>query len=213
MYISLNRPTFLFASIFSLSIIFITTDAVSGESSKAPLAVAKSLANEKYRDWKYGSNTANQEIDCVQFLVAVIEELENMSLGNDTRARILISDISQDTLKADDYKIVRENDPRIRGVQTALPDLDRGTLASLAEAKPGDFVQYWMKKNNGTWFGHAGVLNEVKVNSDGVRIATIFGAHASGSVSGQTCGVSNFKLRLIDSDDRRIYIVRYMPEE
>lgn len=90
-------------------------------------------------------------------------------------------------------------DPKLSGVVHALVDLMAvGTRVLLAEARPGDFVQYWIKKENGQWFGHASILATVE---DGH--AVIYGSHKS------TDGIalSTFKLNL-QGKNRHVYLAR-----
>ena len=77
---------------------------------------------------------------------------------------------------------------------------DAGRQSS--QTRPGDLIQYWMKKRDGTWFGHAGVLEKVEKNGGTMR-ATIFGAHERP----KKIGSSTFKLFLTGTD-RKIFIVR-----
>lgn len=177
-------------------------------SAADPLATAKQLAQERYPGWKYGSNASDEKIDCVQFVLAVVEESVAASLDAPIRKRILISDLSEQEQTQEGLKqLILADDPKIRGVQKALEDFGRGEVVPAEDAAPGDFIQYWMKKSDGTWFGHSGVIESVNA-SGAVPTAKIYGAHMS--LDG--IGTSTFDLKLIgSSDDRRLYVVRLTP--
>jgi hypothetical protein len=171
------------------------------------LAVARNLAESKYKDWQYGSNPNKMQVDCVQFLVAVVEEAIGASLAPKVRNRILIAELSEEERKHPILgSLVVDGDERTKGIQSALVDASRGKAVSVADATPGDFIQYWMKKSDGTWFGHAGVIESVERTGDMAK-ARIFGAHASPAPG--KIGTSSFELKLIDvASDRRVYLVR-----
>jgi hypothetical protein len=172
-----------------------------------PLAVSKDLAASKYKDWQYGSDPGKKQVDCVQFLLSVVEESVGAPLVPNVRNRILIAELSEAEKKHPILgTLVVNGDERIKGVQSALVDASLGTAVPVADAAPGDLIQYWMKKSDGTWFGHAGVIESV--DRTGVTPkARIFGAHASPKPG--NIGTSSFDLKLIDgTDDRKIYLVR-----
>lgn len=174
----------------------------------SPLDIARDLAAGRYKGWKYGSDPGQKQIDCVQFVLAVVEESLQASLDVKTRKAILIDNLSEDERKPDGLaKLVLSGDKRTKGVQTALVEFGRGTAVEAHHGQPGDLVQYWMKRADGTWFGHAGIIEAVDTSS-GVPQATIYGAHQS--LNG--IGSSKFKIKLIgEADDRRVYVVRIRP--
>ncbi|MCA9091029.1 MAG: hypothetical protein KDA90_20600, partial [Planctomycetaceae bacterium] len=124
------------------------------------LLTAKAIAAEKYADWTYGSATADKQIDCVQFVLAVSEVALSQTVDSKTRQRILISDLGAEEI-ANLPSLIASEDERIKGIQTALISIQRGEPIEPKDAKPGDLVQYWMQKSDGTWFGHAGILEQV----------------------------------------------------
>jgi hypothetical protein len=187
--------------------VFVAIASLIGTASAAdPLAVAKELAASRFDGWRYGSNAAKQEVDCVQFLLAVVEESIQATLALEARNRLLVAELSEEEKKHPALGIlVIDGDARTKGVQSALIDAGLGEAVPIAEASSGDLIQYWMKKNDGTWFGHAGVIESVD-RSGGLAKARIFGAHATPSPG--KIGTSTFELRLFDDTDRRIYLVR-----
>jgi hypothetical protein len=169
-----------------------------------PLDVARDLAATKYDGWTYGSSAANQQVDCVQFVLATVEKLHGRPLPRATRTRILISDVAS----ADVPVLVPDDDSRIKGVQQALVDIDHGTVVSTADVQPGDFVQYWMQRRDGSWMGHSAVVAEVLNNAAGTpeRIR-IYGAQSSdGGIA-----LHNDPIRL-SGGSRKMYLVRYKCE-
>ncbi len=172
-----------------------------------PLFVAKSLTSSRFEGWQYGSNPDKKQVDCVQFLLSVVEESVGATLVPKVRNRILIAELSEEEKKHPALGIlVVDGDERTKGVQSALVDASLGKAVSVADAAPGDLIQYWMKKSDGTWFGHAGVIESVERTGDAPK-ARIYGAHASPSPG--KIGTSSFELKLIEgAADRRIYLVR-----
>lgn len=168
------------------------------------LGTARKLGNGRYKGWKYGSNAEKQQIDCVQFVLAVVKEFVP-DLPASAKTRILISDLKGKDVEGDKEGIITKADARAKGVQQALVDLDQGEAVSLKDARPGDFIQYWMMRDNGTWFGHSGVIEKVEV-VQGTPRATIYGSHLSLDGIGSSKPTS--RLRLVEAADRRIYIVR-----
>ena len=168
------------------------------------LDVAWELANGKYVGWTYGPNESSHQVDCVQFVLAVIEKQIGRALTPEARKAVLINygwgeDETQKIAQAG-------TDPKLGGACYALTDISHiGIAVPLDNAQPGDIVQYWMySKGTGKWFGHSGVIAEITKD----RAATLLGAHASlGRV-----GLSLKLLRLVKDEDRRIYVVR-LPTE
>jgi hypothetical protein len=180
------------------------TAKAADQSVPDPLGVAHKLANEKYRDWTYGEDPSKKQINCVQFVLAVVQKIIP-SLPDSAKTRILISDLSAADVESNANGIITSGNSKTKGVQQALIDINRGTEVALTDAKAGDLIQYWMQKSDGTWFGHSGVIEAVD-DTGGVRRATIFGA----SQSLKKIGSSPADKRLILKADpkRRIYIVR-----
>ncbi|MGF1581601.1 MAG: hypothetical protein ACFCD0_19915 [Gemmataceae bacterium] len=140
-----------------------------------PLAIAKHLAKTKYKGWTYGTNAKKKQLNCVQFVGAVVERATNKSLSRKMRSRIYISNLSA-TERKRLPKLIQNEDPRTKGIQHALVSMGRGKIVSPTQAKPGDFVQYWMKRPGGTWFGHAAIIESVSKNGNTVS-AKLYGSH------------------------------------
>lgn len=165
------------------------------------LGIAKRLAAQKYKGWTYGSRQSEKQIDCVQFVLAVVQEALAQSLNADARSQILISNLGspgQKKLAA----LIEAEDARTKGVQHALVSIGLGSAIDPEDARAGDLVQYWMKREDGTWYGHASVLENVR-RSGSTYSAKLYGAH--GSTNG--IATSRFSLRL-NGPDRKVYIVR-----
>ena len=168
------------------------------------LKTAEKLASGKYKGWKYGPEASKKQVDCVQFVQAVVEEELKSTVDKKIRDAILIRYKFKDLGAA-----VAKGDKRTRGVQYALVDLlKRGTAVPPKDAKKGDLIQYWMKKKDGTWFGHSAVISSVHKNpKDPSKVSVIlYGAHKSLGKIGDTTK----KLRLYGAD-RKIYVVRIKP--
>jgi len=85
------------------------------------------------------------------------------------------------------------------GVEYALTTiLGKGKRIDPADARPGDFVQYWMPKADGEWFGHAAVITKVQGT-----MATILGAHESANAVTELSRPLN-----LAGPDRLVFIVR-----
>lgn len=184
-----------------LAVLTAVATAASDCQATDPLKAAKSLAETTYKDWTYGPKKASKQIDCVQFLHAVVEECIG-PVSAKVRRQILISNLSSDEVKrlAD---LIEDSDPKIRGVQQALVDLKKGTVITPDKAQPGDLIQYWMKKDNGKWFGHGGVVETIS-EKNGTVTTRLFGAHKSS----KGIATSKFELKLNEAADRRLFVVR-----
>ncbi|NQV27098.1 MAG: hypothetical protein HQ518_22345 [Rhodopirellula sp.] len=172
-----------------------------------PLKVAKELTSTRYKGWTYGSVSAKNQVDCAQFLLAVVEHSVRATLAPKVRNRILVAELSKEELEQPSLAaLVIGNDERTKGVQSALVGARLGTGVGADAAAPGDLIQYWMKKDNETWFGHAGVIQSVDRSGDVPRVK-IWGAHATPEPG--RIGISSLPLRLDEKDaGRRLYIVR-----
>ncbi len=169
-----------------------------------PLESAESLMSSEFVDYKYGSS-GPKRIDCVQFVVRVVEEELSRSLSPDERKLILISDLPSNAVA----QAVQDNDPRIRGLLRALVDRMHVAVAiSPADAKKGDFIQYWMKQSDGTWFGHAAIISREIPGAPGEKRVAIFGAHATPGPSG-FLGEKDFGYGLnLAGSDRKVFVAR-----
>jgi hypothetical protein len=163
-----------------------------------PLEVAHQVKKEQFNGWTYGSDAKARKIDCVQFVKAVLTKCLARELSPDERRALCI-----DHGFTDLNRTIESGDKRIRGVHYLLVDLmGKGESVSMDQVMAGDFIQYWMKKSNGTWFGHSAIVSEVIKDPAGPKIR-IFGAHKS--ING--IGDSKFLLDLKGAN-RKIYIAR-----
>lgn len=187
-----------------LIVLFLLINQASAQEP-ATLKVAHKIGEKLKADgWTYGSDASKKQIDCVQFTLRVLEEHYKEKFKPKIRTRILIADLKADDVINDKNGIISKSDPRTKGVQQALVSLKCGSVVPLAEAKPGDFIQYWMNGADGKWFGHSGIIEKVVVENN-TRRAFLYGSHKSKNGIGTAPKVG---LRLIKADDRRIYIVR-----
>ena len=166
------------------------------------LAVAKSVSDQKYKGWTYGNSSEKKQINCVQFLLSVLQRCLGRDLSPDE-----IKMVSIDYEFADLGKSVEERDPRTWGVQRAIVDsLKCGNKVEISDVRPGDFIQYWIKPKRGPWFGHAAVVSQVHRENNGQVSVTIYGAHKSEN----RISDSGYKLKL-SGDKRYFYIARMTP--
>ncbi|MGE3174069.1 MAG: hypothetical protein AB7O97_15690 [Planctomycetota bacterium] len=143
------------------------------------LAVALSLAREHFAGWVYGPGIDRDKkvVDCTCFVWSVIETLAercDVEVTSELRRAVLIANVERGE---DLAQLVDGDDPRIRGVVTALVDAGLGRRIDPEDARPGDFVQYWYRPKKGatTWAGHASLVESI--DDDGV--ATLLGSHRS----------------------------------
>src|ERR1044071_9135283 len=111
-------------------------------AAQAPktLEVARSLVATKYKDWHYGPNSANNQVDCVQFLVAVVEgTLGQGKVPAACRKRILLAELSEEE-KKNLEPLILSSDARIKGVQSALVEANLGTAVQISDVAPGDLI-------------------------------------------------------------------------
>lgn len=179
---------------------FLTVVYYESVSDEHPLLVGLRLTETQYRSWAYGHRAHRRQVNCVQFMAAVVENLLGRELRADERSAIMISNVRRRDLD----RLVTRDDRRIRGIQTALVEMNRGEVVRPEEARPGDFVQYW-KKYNGRWRGHAAIIADV-IHRSGAVCAIVFGAHRT--ING--VGIGDFEVGLNDPDIRA-YIVRFKP--
>lgn len=165
-----------------------------------PLLVGVRLAETEFKDWRYGHRAYRRQVNCVQFIVAVVENLVGRALSPAERSTIRISNVRRRDLD----RLVNREDRRIRGIQTALVEMNKGEAVRAEDARPGDFIQYW-KKYSGRWRGHASIIVDV-VKRNGSLCAIVFGAHQTlGGV-----GIGEFEVGLNDPEIKT-YIVRFKP--
>ncbi len=188
-----------FCILLSLSF---SLNAVEGGTDS--LSVAKTVASEKFSGFSYGSDMQKKQINCVQFIGAVVSRLLSRPLTEQEIDAIYIKTKFDDLNHAVDV-----GDERTKGVSFAFTKvLKCGREVRHDEATAGDFVQYWIKKKNGEWMGHSAILAKVWEGADGVNRAAIYGANQSTNGIAETAFNGNEGLRL-NGADRRVYIVRF----
>jgi hypothetical protein len=175
------------------------------------LAVARELATTTYAGFTYGSNLSGRQIDCTQFMQAVIERVVGRNLTDDEAKAVLISGLPSGARKLD--SLVAAEDDRIKGVQYALTQvLPIGKAVSPDSARPGDLVQYWIKGSSGHYKGHTAIIEDVSRES-GSPVARLFGSHKTLGRIGTAVDRHRNELRLrLKGTDRKVYIVRIEPE-
>jgi len=176
-----------------LGITFFTVQS----SLAGTVETARDLESGRFKGWTYGSKASEKQIDCVQYVLAVVEEELKQTLVSSLRKAILID--HGWTASETQEHAETGTDKRLAGVQYALTELsDFGSKVEASQAQPGDIIQYWMKKGDGTWFGHSGIV--VKVEGD---YATLINASAAANRITETSDPINLK-----GSNRLIYIVR-----
>lgn len=173
-----------------------------------PLATARTLKDSTYKDWTYGSKASDKQVDCVQFVKAVLDKELKTPLNAEQNKAVLIAHNWTET--ETQQKAADGTDKKIQGVHYALVDLAQaGISVKLKEAKAGDFVQYWMIKKKAkpedpdVWSGHSGVIASVAGT-----MATLISADPGNNASDKGGVRESKKLNLIEAADRRIYLVR-----
>ena len=185
----------LFVGLVLLSSIVVA----EGAALEHPLLVAWKLGDGKFPGWYYGSRAEERQINCVQFLAEVVEELLQRKLHKHERDALMIQNYRR---RENVQRLVKRRDPRIRGIQRALVNMGRGVVVTPANARPGDFVQYWYKKE-GVWLGHAAIIQEIREEA-GKYCAFIYGAHESTN----NIGVAGYQITLNDPL-MKVYLVRF----
>ena len=177
-----------------LSATLLTTGQLITNADEATLTCAKDLARE-YKNYTYGSGS--NKIDCVHFVLNVVECRLKQSLPPDARKAILIAYGWSDS--ETEEKAKAGTDPKLAGVQYALTQiLAKGKKIEPSQAKAGDLVQYWMPRANGKWFGHSAVITKVEGN-----LATLLGAHESANAVTELSRPLN-----LQGTNRHIFVVR-----
>lgn len=178
----------------------------------SPLITAMSLGGGDYKDFTYGTRVSEQEIDCTQFMVVVLEEHLQMTLSAEIRAIVNISGVSElQGLTAEQSKavladLVLAEDARTKGIVHAVVKLGEGREVPFSQVREGDIVQYWIKSSQG-WFGHSAVVESVYESPGGTRRMKIYGAHKSIDGVGSSLDKNDIVLRHNDVD-RKIYVAR-----
>ena len=171
------------------------------------LAVARELATTTYAGFTYGSNLSGRQIDCTQFMQAVIERVVGRNLTDDEAKAVLISGLPSGARKLD--SLVAAEDDRIKGVQHALTQvLPIGRSVSADSAKPGDLIQYWIRSSSGHYKGHVAIIEDVARKS-GSPVARLYGSHKTLGRIGIAVDRYRDDLKLkLRGKDRKVYIVR-----
>lgn len=171
------------------------------------LETAHELSDGVFRDWKYGSySEQKRQLDCTTYISALADTLisrKGIEYTPEMCSDVLIAHNNLDR------NVVKEGpdpaDPRYAGVVYMLEKHQLGKrIDDMSAVRPGDFIQYWIRRGNGTWFGHASVIESVRYDpNDKHYKARILGAHKS--MNG--IAVSRFEL-LLDAPGRHVYIGR-----
>lgn len=172
--------------------LFLGMVPLTAKPDQATLDCAKQLAQQD-KDFTYG--TGPNQIDCVHFVLAVVNCRLGAPVSAEAKKAILITygwKEEETEKKAEDG-----TDPHLGGVQYALTQiLNQGTVIDPTQAKPGDLIQYWIKKSDGTWFGHSGVIASV----EGIRAKILSASESHHSIAETPLNLTG--------PDRHLYIVR-----
>ena len=164
------------------------------------LALAKRIANTRFKGYTYGDQLDKKQINCVQFVAAVVEELLHRKLTKEEYAAIYMSYEFENLDNA-----VSKEDDRTRGIQRCLVDvLGVAETIQRDNAAPGDFVQYWYKTSEGHWCGHVAIVNTVWQDNAGNSRVSLFGSHKSSN----GIAVASFNGGLVLDDTKKVYMCR-----
>ena len=181
------------------AVVVLVMGVQSAFAAENPLLVGVRLAETQFKGWSYGHRMDRKQINCVQFMGAVVEDLLGRKLEPYEEEILFIKHLGR---RRNLKQIVLRNDTRTKGIQTALVRMRKGEIVQPLGAEPGDFVQFW-RRQNGRWFGHTGILVNV-MNRDGRLCSLVFGAHQS--LNG--VGVGEYELGLNDPN-LKVYLVRF----
>lgn len=180
-------------------LLFVTLIIFGAAVAEHPLLVSLQLGESRFRDWSYGHRMDRRQINCVQFVAEVTRELLQRDLTPEEVSAIYIK-LPRRERNLD--RLIARRDPRMAGIQKALLETGRGIVVKPEEAAPGDFIQYWTRRD-GRWRGHSAVIAEIE-KRDSRICSVVFGSHQSlGGI-----GISNFEVGLNDPDVL-VYIVRF----
>lgn len=202
---------------FSLLVIGLTLFAPCPRSLAGDVgvvAIAKSVADNKYKSCTYGDSDLDPtKVNCVQYLISVIQEVANASMKGSEITREVRKRIAVNTLLPGDdlQKLVESEDDRIKGVQWALIEADLGVSVQPADARAGDFIQYWYQ-SKGKWYGHSGVIEKIEG-----KLATIYGSHKSTLQSDRgkqekKGGIGSGPVFDLTNPVRKVFVVRWKPD-
>jgi len=166
------------------------------------LKVARELAKTKYGGWTYGPDPSKNQVDCTQFVQAVLTDM-NVPLDSTAKKAININYHFDKGIE----EAVRKGDDRTRGVHYALIDLlKKGKDVSPSKAQPGDFIQYWIFRGD-RLIGHSAIIHKIIEDKSGNRAAELYGAHETPKPKG-TIGLAVTEPVKLEGADRKVYIAR-----
>ncbi len=194
-----RRDSLLSYRVFCYSVCALLLYVVPVQGQENPLLTGIRLSETTFKNWKYGDQVERRQVNCVVFVAAVVESLMQRPLTKSERDAIYINNIGGTRNLG---RLLRVNDKRIRGIQTALVEMEKGEIIKPGDARPGDFVQFW-RLRKGKWSGHVAIIAET-LNKRKGACALIFGAHKSL----RKIGMANYELHL---DVPQTYIVRFKP--
>ena len=195
-------------------VLFVLAGAAIGQTVDSPnvdvLATAKALAKTDFAGFRYGSNPDRKQVDCTQFMQALIEKVLGRNLNEVETQAVLISGLPSGARRLD--SLIDAEDKRIKGVQYALTEvLPVGRVIEPDSARPGDLVQYWIKASSGHYKGHTAVVLDISTEGS-VPTARLYGSHKTLGRIGVAVDRSGNDLHLkLKGRDRRVYIVRIEP--
>lgn len=166
------------------------------------LSVAKAVSSDVFPDFSYGSNEAQCQVNCVQFTGAVLERVLGRSLSREERSAVFIHYPITDFEQA-----LKTGDQRMAGVARAIAEvLKVGNYVSPLEARAGDFIQYWVKRRDGRWFGHSAIVVRRIERKDGLAAVSIYGSHkATDGITETDFGGEGV---LLEGDNRYVFVAR-----
>lgn len=123
---------------------------------------------------------------CTTYVAKILKDA-GYEINKAVSRRINMTDVSKSEIK----KLLEKNDPKIKGVVTALVESGQGKEISIAELQPGDLVQWWTPtKTSG--FGHVVIVKEVLPKAkNGQWWMVVHGSHYSKG------GVTDMRVQLL----------------
>lgn len=175
------------------------------------LKIARILAESAYAGFRYGSNPARRQVDCSQFMQAIVERMIGRTLSETEAKAVLIAGLPPGARVLD--SLIEANDDRITGVQYALTEIiPIGRAVSVDSVMPGDLIQYWIRSSSGHYKGHTAVIETVGQKGN-IPVATLYGSHKTLGRIGTAVDRSGNTLKLkLSGQDRKVFLVRIDPE-
>lgn len=193
---------------------FLSVAAVNAQETAAEgrsagddvMAVAKRVAGERFEGFTYGAALDRKQINCVQFTGAVVEALLGRALTKEETDALYIRYHFEDLQAA-----VESGEERTKGIQRALAEVMKcGAAVEATKVQAGDFVQYWIKGQDGKWAGHSAVVSRVFSDAEGPAGIAIYSSNRS------TNGIAEMDFEgrglSLRKDGRRFYFVRFATE-